>query len=272
VVSAGTTLNLNAMHNTDFKIDLTETFAHLPNAPIVEAVIHWRARPQEKLDPDALIKDLEEKLPDYANSQRQQEFGVEAEFGRAGSSFLQYGKWHGFRFETENKLNIAQFTRNGFVFSRLKPYEGWQQFEAEGLRLWQIYCDLALPFEIQRLGVRFINLIAPVRLDHLNDLLSIPPHSPPSFPLALKGFMHQTTFDIRGYPYNLNVIQTIQPPSSPHSDAYGCILDLDVFTTQPLEINEEQIKRRLEEMRWVKNKAFVAFLDEGALARFQEQL
>ena len=52
---------------------------------------------------------------------------------------------------------VAQFTRNGFVFSRLKPYEGWETFEAEAKRLWCIYRELAEPSEVQRLGVRFIN-------------------------------------------------------------------------------------------------------------------
>jgi hypothetical protein len=33
-----------AMTIASFEIDINEQFEHLPNAPIVEAVIHWRAR------------------------------------------------------------------------------------------------------------------------------------------------------------------------------------------------------------------------------------
>ena len=39
------------MSGNVFKIDLSESFEHLPNAPIVEAVIHWRARAEKKSNP-----------------------------------------------------------------------------------------------------------------------------------------------------------------------------------------------------------------------------
>ncbi len=257
------------MSNTVFKIDLAETFEHLGNAPIVEAVIHWRARAEATLEPNDLLRRLKEKLSDYPYSQRQQEFGVGAEFGPEGSSIRQHHNWHGFRFESEDKIHVAQFTRNGFVFSRLKPYDKWEQFEAEAQRLWHIYRELAEPSEIQRLGVRFINL-TPVRLEELSDLLTVPPHSPSNMQLPLRGFMHQNTFDIPSHPYNLNVIQTIQPPSLSQSEAFGLILDLDVFTVQTLELDDEELKKRLMEMRWIKNKAFFTFLKEKAIAHFKE--
>lgn len=257
------------MSLTDFKIDLSETFEHLPNAPIVEAVIHWRARSGKKLVPDTLLEELRAKLPDYPNSQRQHELGVDTEFSPEGSSIRQYHDWHGFRFETADKKHVAQFTRNGFVFSRLKPYQDWKQFEAEAQRLWRVYCELAEPSEVERLGVRFINLIAPVNMADLDALLAVPPRSPDRMRLPLKGFMHQSAFDIAGYPYNLNVIQTIQPPSSPQSEAFSLILDLDVFTTAPTGLSE--VANRLPQMQWIKNKAFFSFLTGKAIARFKEE-
>lgn len=257
------------MSSSEFKIDSSESFEHLPNAPIVEAVIHWRARSGKKLEPDELLEQLKEELPDYPNSQRQQELGIGAEFRAESSSVRQHQNWHGFRFETADKLQVAQFTRNGFVFSRLKPYEDWERFEPEARRLWQIYRDLSEPSEIQRLGVRFINLITPVNSDALPDLLAIPPHPPERMQLPLKRFMHQSTFEIPGHPYNLNVIQTIQPSGSSETDSFNLILDLDVFTTRPIQFDE--IQKRLLEMQRVKNKAFFSFLTEAALARFGEK-
>ncbi len=203
------------MSGREFKIDLSESFEHLPNAPIVEAVIHWRARAEKKLDAAVLLEQLKTRLPAYPNSQRQQEIGVDAEIGPDGAALHQPHHWHGFRLEDVDKLHVAQFTRNGFIFSRLKPYENWERFEAEALRLWHVYCELAEPSEVQRLGVRFINRITPVEPDQLAELLAIPPRSSESMELPLKGFMHQYTFDIPDHPYNLNVIQTIQPPSPP---------------------------------------------------------
>ncbi len=257
------------MSRGEFKIDLAEQFEHLTNAPIVEAVIHWRARSEKKPEPEVLLERLKEKLPDYPNSQRRQELGFGGEIGPDGSSIqIKHPSWHGFRFDTADKLQVAQFTRNGFAFSRLKPYQDWEQFEAEARRLWRIYCELTQPSEVQRLGVRFINLITPVSPDELPDLLAVPPRSPKSMDLPLEGFMHQSVFDIPGHPYNLNLIQTIQPPSPPQSESFGLILDIDVFTTGPVEFDD--VPSRLTEMHWIKNKAFFTFVKKKAIGRFKE--
>lgn len=256
------------MSDDAFKTDLSESFEHLPNAPIVEAVIHWRARAEKKLEPDALLENLKEKLPDYPNVQRQRELGVFAEIGPDGASVQKQDNWLGYRFESADKLNVAQFTRNGFVFSRLKPYEEWEAFESEAKRLWRVYCEMAEPSEVQRLDVRFINLVTPIQAEEVSDLLTVPPCSPKDLALPLKSFMHQSTFEIPGHPYNLNVIQTIQPPRPPERESFGLILDLDVFTTRPIQFDE--MDDRLRHMRSIKNKAFFSFVTEAAIARFRE--
>jgi uncharacterized protein (TIGR04255 family) len=254
------------MSGDAFQIDLTETFEHLPNAPIVEAVIHWRARAETKLEPATLLEQLKTKLPDYPHSQRQQEIGFETEFNADGGALRQHHAWHGFRFESTDKLQVAQYTRNGFVFSRLKPYQDWEKFEAEAQRLWEIYRELAEPSEIQRLGVRFINVI-PVELKEVASLLTLPPRSPETIKLPISTFLHQTTFSIPDHPYELNVVQTIQPPARPERDSFGLILDLDVGTTRPIPF--EGMDYRLLQMQWIKNKAFFSLVKETALKRFR---
>ncbi|MBM4091685.1 MAG: TIGR04255 family protein [Planctomycetes bacterium] len=254
------------MSGEGFKIDLSESFEHLPNAPIVEAVIHWRARAERKLEPAALLDQLKAKLPDYPHSQRQQEFGVATQISAEGESVRQHHAWHGYRFESADKLQIAQYTRNGFVFSRLKPYQDWEKFQAEAQRLWCVYRELAEPSEIQRLGVRFINLI-PVKPREVASLLTLPPRSPQIMKLPISAFLHQTKFNIPDHPYELNVVQTIQPPAPPERDSTGLILDLDVGTTRPIAFDE--IENRLLQMQSIKNKAFFSLLKKPALKRFR---
>ncbi len=258
------------MSDDAFKIDFSESFEHLPNAPIVEAVIHWRARAVKKLEPDALLKQLKTKLPDYPHSQRQQQIGFETEFNAEGGAMRQHHAWHGFRFESADKLQVAQYARNGFVFSRLKPYEDWEKFQAEAQRLWCVYRELAEPSDIQRLGVRFINLI-PIQPKEVVSLLSLPPRSPQSMKLPIDAFLHQTKFNIPEHPYELNVIQTIQPPTPPDQESSGLILDLDVGMTRPIPLDEmdDEMDDRLLQMRWIKNKAFFSLLTKAALERFR---
>lgn len=262
---------MKAMDNVTFKIDLTELFEHLPKAPIVEAVIHFRARANKKLEPETFLKQLQEKLPDYPNSQRQHELAFGGELHPDGS-LIQFkeNRWDGYRLETADKLQVAQYTRNGFVFSRLKPYQDWDCFESEALRLWNIYCELTEPREIERLGVRFINSITPIQVSHLSDLLEFPPTSSGKLMLPLKNFMHQNLLEIPNRPYNLNVIQTIQPISPSQSQVFAIILDLDVFTTESMDIIVEVQQERLQEMRWIKNKAFFSLLTPQAIKQFQD--
>jgi uncharacterized protein (TIGR04255 family) len=254
---------------TEFSIAPNQPFEHLPHAPIVEAVIHWQSRAQSNLAPDDFLQQLKCALPEYPNLKRQHEVHLGAEVGPEGSSLHHRQDWQGFRFASDDSPYIAQFTRNGLVFSRLAPYESWERFAEEGLRLWRIYREHAQPSEIQRLGVRFINAIGPVQINELNGLLSLAPQSPPGMPLVPKQFLYQNTYEIPNYPYNLNVVRTIQPLEPTADNGFRLILDLDVFTTKPLAVNDEATQDALAEMRWIKNKAFFALLTDQAIARFR---
>lgn len=251
-----------------FTIDLKESFPHLPHAPIVEAVIHWRARSEKALEPDKLLEELKERLPNYPTAKPQHEVQLQAQIGPAGSAQAQHARWHGFRLESTDHRYIAQFTRNGFVFSRVSQYENWDRFLREAMRLWQIHVELTEPSEIERLGVRFINRVVPVELDKLNDILTTPPQAPGSLAIPIAEFLHRNLYIV--HPYSVNVIQTSQPPAPPETDAIGLILDIDVFTTATIEPNSPELDDRLAEMRWLKNKTFYSLLTPQTIERFKE--
>ena len=100
-----------------FQLDFTEAFPHLPDAPIAEAVIHWRARSEKPAQPDELREQLAEQLPQYPKCQNQQELQLEAQFSADGSSTqTRRDSWRGFRFTSSDRLHIAQFNRDGLVF------------------------------------------------------------------------------------------------------------------------------------------------------------
>lgn len=252
----------------EFTIDFNESFPHLDHAPIVEAVIHWRARAEKTLEPEKLLQELKDRLPEYPITRSQQKVQLETQISPSGSSQAQRATWLGFRFESENRRHIAQFTRDGFVFSRVTPYVDWEHFEDEAKRLWKIHVEHTEPLEIERLGVRFINRLVPVELDRLDEILTLPPRPPDSLPLPIGEFLHRSQFAVPGSPYRINVIQTNQPPAPPETDAVGLILDIDVFTTTTTL--PEEVDKRLKEMRWLKNKAFYSLLTPETVKRLQE--
>ena len=249
---------------------MQETFPHLPDAPIVEAVINWRARAEKTLEPAELLEEIKARLPDYPTVQRHQEVQLEAQIGPEGTAQAQRTRWLGFRVETEDRRYIAQFTRDGFIFSRVAPYEDWDSFATEAKRLWQIHVDLAGPSEIERLGVRFINRIVPVELDNLDETLTLPPRPPDSLTLPIGEFLHRSLFVVPGRPYKVNVIQASQRPAPPDTDAIGLILAIDVFTTATIERTPATLDAHLTRMRWLKNKAFFSLLTRETIERFKE--
>lgn len=248
-------------------IDLNENFAHLPNAPIVEGVIHWKAAAEKRWEPGQLEEELKIRLPNYAEPKQQHELNVR--FGEHGSTD-QRREWQGLRLESKDKRHIVQFRRDGLIFSRLKPYPDWPAFEAEALCLWSIHKELFEPSRLVRLGVRFINLIESVTIAEAEKYLVSPPLCPGPLSLPFFEFLQQYTFDVPGYPYKAQIVQTVQPKTPASFGHPGLILDIDVFTLDPHSIPYDNLKNQLAELRWLKNKLFFGSLRPEIIDRFKE--
>ncbi len=250
-----------------FEIDMSESFPHLPSAPIVEAVIHWTARSGKELQREDLKVQLSERLTNYPECQPTGLLQVEAAVSAEGASESRRTSWHGFRFTSSDTLHIVQFNRDGMVFSRLQPYMNWETFSAEGLRLWAIFADLFQPSEIQRLGVRFINRISQVTVDEIGRYLENPPECLQAIRVPMDAFLFQGTYRVPRQPYQINVTQTFQP-SLPPTNEGGLILDIDVFTAQSFPCEDSILKEHLARMRWLKNKAFFSLMTKRAIKTF----
>lgn len=253
-----------------FSLDLTQEFPTLKVAPSIEAVIHWQAHAGKKLEQEALKAALAQRLPDYPILQAQQDVQIGAAIGASDGSpeFFQQMQWSGFRLQDEQNRHVAQFTLNGVVFSRLEPYEEWASFQAEALRFWHIFLELAEPTIIQRLGVRYINRIPLGTGEQPSRYLSTVPAPPPGLALATESFFHQDTYPVPGYPYSINWVRTIQPAGADPADGRALIVDIDVFTHELLQLDQDTLTQRLQEMRWLKNKVFFSCITSHALERF----
>ncbi|MBI5307980.1 MAG: TIGR04255 family protein [Planctomycetes bacterium] len=254
-----------------FRINTAEIFPRLTKSPIVEAAIEVRAQAKITWDEPLVTEQLKTKLPDYPNTQSQREFKSTLEFGigkKAKGDVLDMG-WKGLRFESADKLHIAQFNRDSFLFSRLQPYDSWEQFCDEGLRLWQLYMNLAKPTEIQRVGLRFINRMELSQDEQMEDYLQILPQKPQGLDIPIGSFFHHEVLNVPDYPYAINIRRTIQPPNKATDKKIGLILDIDVFTIQPFEPKIGIIGQYLAEMRWLKNKVFYGNITPKAREAFR---
>lgn len=259
---------------TKLIIDVNEQFQHLPNAPIVEAVIDIRVSPGTALQEATLKFALEAKLNDYQYLDSMQQFKIRGEMNLESDTpaepIIKELTWKGLRFQSADKKYIAQFNRDGYVFSRLESYQSWNQLYDEAMRLWNMYTEIAQPTEIQRIGLRYINRIQlPLNELRFEDYFESPAQPPKNLDVPFHSFLHQETLAVPDYPYAVNIVKTIQPPQAPAVQGLNLILDIDAFSTQGFEADEAGLRRHLLEMRWLKNKVFFGSVTQLTLKLFQ---
>ncbi len=96
---------------------------------------------------------------------------------------------------------------------------------------------------------------------------------PPVFTIDLntESFFYQDTYQVPGYSYQINWVRTIQSqqPTSVKIHNQALIIDIDVFTTvEFIDLTRESLIKRLDEMRWIKNKIFFSCITQTALEKF----
>ena len=256
----------------DLQIKPNETFEHLPLAPIVEAVIEIRAPAEATWAEAEVMDELKEKLPDYpaVDLHRQVQHELKVGPGQESEQTLRDLGWRGFQFRSADSLQVARFNRDQFLFSRLRPYQSWEQFNREGLRLWEIYAALAQPSRVQRLGLRFVNrIVLPAQEVRFEDYVRPCAHPTQELNLPLQGFFHHDVLAVPGHAYAINVIRTLQRPEETGSQAMAVILDIDAYTIRPFKPSRAALNRRLTEMRWLKNKVFFGSVTKKAMNIFR---
>ena len=255
-------------------INLAETFEHFPQAPAIEAVFDIKARATVELTEERLLESAQQHLPAYEFLDSQREIKHEVRFSTAKGEEIQQGLqdlgWKGMRFRSADRGYIVNIHRDGMTFSRLSPYQDWERFQEEGLRLWAFSTDLSKPETISRIGVRFINqIILPQGEVNFERYMTSPPSPPENMSMPFLGFMHQGIFQVPESPYSVMITKTIQSPSPTTNNRFALILDIDAFTNMPRPTTTAGLEACLKDMRWLKNKAFFGSITEKAKELFR---
>jgi uncharacterized protein (TIGR04255 family) len=251
------------------EIDLDEKFTHLPHAPIVEAVIDVQALAQVPWEQEAVGNLIAPQLRGYPKIVSRDKIQEEFTLGQTDSKrVVRDLGWYGLQFQSADEKNAGRFTREGFFFGRLSPYQTWETFFGEAMALWKIYTQTAKPLDIGRIGLRFINRIE-MQPGEVNceDYILMHPHHIEGLDLPFVGFLNRDTLAVPGHPLAVNITRALQPAISAEA-GHALILDIDVFTTASIETDDEQLALLLRQMRWLKNKIFFGNITDKARRRF----
>ncbi len=240
---------------------------HLPHAPIKEALIDIQVAFPQKIAVEALnsrYARIAGRYPKHNTLQRN-EFGLHNEDGQPTTVTIGHTV-AGYRYSSEDACRVAQFRVDGFTFSRLEPYDTWEEMRDEAAKLWEVYIDAVSPDLVTRVGTRYINVLKlPLRTE-LKNYLTAPPSIPPGLNQGLGSFL--TRIEIRDPAIEAQGFLT-QAMESVHGDYAQIVLDIDVFVVKQFNSREDEFWRYLEKLRGFKNTVFFESLTEKAVELFQ---
>ena len=249
-------------------------FPHLQNAPIKEALIDIQCDCDKSLNVDALKSELVEvyKDKDFQSPKliRQFEF-----HGMSGEGEIVTGSKDtllGYRYDSKDENKVIQARINGFTFSHLKPYQRWEDFKDEWSERWDSYKDVAKPTKINRLAIRYINVVEPSSdINTVSDLgksFVEPPRVATALPQTLTQCVSRFVLKVDEFGGSAIVTKALE--RKPDNQAPVLVLDIDIFKFVPANgIKDGEISTLLEQMREVKNDIFFKSLTESLIDEFR---
>ena len=172
----------------------------------------------------------------------------------------------GYAFVGGEGKHVVQFRVNGFTFSRLAPYQTWEQFRSEAKTLWESYRQIVGALPVVRVGLRYVNqLDLPLPMRDFRDFIRLYPEVSADLTQQLAGFFLQVQIPQEDLGAMLILNEAMVPPSGP--DVASVVLDIDVFK-QGLKLeSDDEIWNVLEALRLRKNLIF-----EGCITNNMREL
>ncbi len=246
-------------------------YSLLPNAPITEALIDIRIKVIEGFDVDRFLALHDAISGQYPDKKARHKWEGKLEFKKGAPPISDTAETvDGYIFTSTDGKQIFQARIDGFTFNRLKPYDKWETFRDEALRLWKLYKDFVSP-EIVRVALRFINKIdiplSPETVFDFDDYLAAGPIVPKGLPQGISSFLTRMVINDPGLDAAAIITQAFEQLVDPKF--VPIIFDIDVFKQESKGINEEEAWKILEKLRDFKNKIFFASITDKTKELFQ---
>jgi uncharacterized protein (TIGR04255 family) len=239
---------------------------HYDRAPITEALIDIRVEAPPGLRFENL-ETLKQQLSDYPLEETRSLAQGTFQFGPSVQAVATQTPW-AIVLRNQNKNQVVQIGIHGFTFSRLAPYETFEQLRDEARRLWNCYREFVKPGRIVRLGLRYINQFNfPGTTVDPDTYLNIYPQLPDSLPEELRNFDHfllnlrlpQPDLGDGGF---LIINEGGAPLAVPETVPF--ILDLGLVVENPSITDEQQLWAFFDRLRARKNQYFEASITDRA--------
>lgn len=236
---------------------------HYANTPLKEAIIDIGIKSSDILTLDMLNKMSENFKEDYPQQHEQRQIIVEDQSALSDVTELDTQTVIGYEYLSKDGKQILRIRADGFSFSRLLPYDTWETFSYEAIKLWKFYRSIVQPKVITRAAVRYISEFAlPITLDDLREYLRTVPEVSPDIPQpGLSSYFLQLQIPQEDLEASLVINQTMLPINI-DSQIVSVVLDIDIFRQGNLPFDDEGLWNFFEELRNRKNQVFEACITD----------
>ena len=244
-------------------VDLMAVYRYLKNAPIAEALIDISVKPSSSVQNAQQLDELCAKLKDtYPDKKLQQQFKIEF-FPGPPPQERKETRFVGYRLTSANGLQVIQASPDKITFSRLRPYQTWEQLREEAQRIWKIYTEIVKPELITRIATRFINSIEiPLPMRDFSDYLTAAPSIPEKLPQGISSFFTRVVLPDPTTGAVAIVTHALESVVTPK--VVPIIIDIDVFIERIFE-NHEKAWATIDTLRDMKNLIFFESVTDKAL-------
>lgn len=242
---------------------------HLPRAPITEALIDIRVKLPEGVD-IARLKTIHASISkEYPQVKERIRGGVKFKLEERSVETTPIIDVYGYQYISSDNKQVIQVRLDGFTFSRLKPYETWENLRKEAYRLWEVYASLFSPEYITRVALRYINCLEIPLLPSIEfkDYLVAPPEVPGKLPQGISSFLTRVVIPIPSLGATAIIIQALEDISDP--SIIPIILDIDVFKEAQFDANGKDAWVTIDKLHDLKNEIFFQSITEKTEALFQ---
>jgi uncharacterized protein (TIGR04255 family) len=228
---------------------------HYDKAPIKEAIIDIQVENSSSLTLASFEK--VEILPPRGYAERQKVMMSQLRGQLEEGVFTATAKQDqmGYAFVGGEGKHVVQFRVNGFTFSRLAPYQTWDQLRNEAKTLWDSYRQIVGALPVVRIGLRYVNqLDLPVPMRDFRDYIRLYPEISSDLTQLLAGFFLQVQIPQEDLGAMLILNEAMVPPSGPN--VVSVVLDIDVFK-QGLKLeSDDDVWNTMDAFRLRKNLIF----------------
>ncbi|MFH0873215.1 MAG: TIGR04255 family protein [bacterium] len=231
----------------------------MDKAPITEALVDIRV----KLGPETDLSTLQSVCALVANEypEKRERIRLESKIEFKTMKSETTSGVDGYLCTSSDKKQVVQVRLDGFTFSRLTPYETWENLRKVAHRLWQLYVGATSPELVTRVALRYINrLEIPLPIRDFSDYLTAPPTIPQNLPQGLISFLTRNVIREPSLDFVAIISQSLEPVEA--SNVVPVILDIDVFREVQHSVGATEIWETIDQLRGFKNKIFFESITE----------